>query len=334
MPLVSTVSAAGGAPVDGVPPLLRRFVDDASLVAGGPRRDMGEVVAAHLAARADRHGELLGSLVVPVSRLSELVTELVARRPGRPVPVTLSVDTGLGGVPKALSLTSSRAALLAPVTVEMPAPHDVDPLWLERVTEFVPEDVVAVVEPRRPDGGASRDWLEGIRRVVEHGCRPKLRCGGGRAGAFPGVGDVARFLSVVVGTGRSFTASIGLQAAVRHVDDDTGFTHHGWLNLLVATSRLLAADPGPEGPGSPGAPSTAGSADPADADARAADGAVGRALASTDGVALAAELDGLDAEAARRVRDLFSSVGSTALVEQGAEMERLGLVAPVPGDGP
>ncbi|MHC1561904.1 hypothetical protein ACR9E3_23330 [Actinomycetospora sp. C-140] len=300
---MSTVPQAGGAPVDGVPPLLRAIVDDAALVAEGPRPEMATVVDEHLAARATDAGGLLGSLVVPVSRLSELVAVLVKRRPSAPVPVALSVDTGLGGVPKALSLTSSRAALLDPRTVEMPAPHDVDSVWLERVTEFVPEDVVAVVEPRRPDLDGSSDWLDGVRRVVDHGCRPKLRCGGGRAGAFPGVHDVAGFLALAVGAGRSFTASLGLQAAVRHTDPDTGFTHHGWLNLLVATVRALGARPGAD-----------------------VEDDIGDALRVTDGGTLAAELGGVGPDAAVRVRALFSSFGSTAVAAQGRELARLGLL--------
>jgi hypothetical protein len=300
---VSTVPEAGGAPVDGVPPLLRAIVDDAALVAEGPRPAMPDVVDEHLAARAADAGGLLGSLVVPVSRLSELVAELVKRRPSAPVPVALSVDTGLGGVPKALSLTSSRAALLDPRTVEMPAPHDVDTVWLERVTEFVPDDVVAVVEPRRPDVEGSSDWLDGVRRVVEHGCRPKLRCGGGRAGAFPGVRDVAGFLALAVGAGRSFTASLGLQRAVRYTDPDTGFTHHGWLNLLVATVRAIAAPPG-----------------------AAVEEDIGDALRVTDGAALAGELAGVGPDAVIRVRSLFSSFGSTAVAGQGRELARLGLL--------
>lgn len=300
---VSTVPEAGGAPVDGVPALLRAIVDDAALVAEGPRPDMATVVDAHLDARAADAGGLLGSLVVPVSRLSELVSVLVKRRPSGPVPIALAVDTGLGGVPKALSLTSSRSALLDPRTVEMPAPHDVDTVWLERVTEFVPEDVVAVVEPRRPDADGSEDWLDGVRRVVDHGCRPKLRCGGGRAGAFPGVQDVAGFLALAVGAGRSFTASIGLQSAVRHTDPATGFTHHGWLNLLVATVRGLA--PGTDSP---------------------VEERIGEALLVTDGDALAAELAGVGADAAVRVRSLFSSFGSTADAEPAPELARLGLL--------
>lgn len=291
-------------PVHGVPALLRRLVDDAALVGDGPRREMGEVVDAHLAARAGEAGDTVGSLVVPVSRLHELVGELVTRRPPTPLPIGLLVDAGLGGVPKALSLTSSRAALLEPLTVEMPAPHDVDSVWLERVTEFVPEEVVAVVEPRRPDADGSVDWLDGVQRVVDHGCRPKLRCGGGRAGAFPGVPDVASFLALAVAAGRSITASLGLQHAVRQVDPDTGFTHHGWLNLLVATARALTPGEGP----------------------LAREAALVEALHVTDAAALVAELREVDDDGAARIRDVFSSFGSASPEVPGQEMARLGLL--------
>jgi hypothetical protein len=319
--LVSTVPQAGGAPVDGVPPLLARILDDAALVSPGPRPAMTDVLDAYLDARAGEYGGLLGALVVPVSRLQEFVAVLVKRRPAAPVPITLSVDTGLGGVPKALSLTTSRSALLTTGTVEMPAPHDVDSVWLERVTEFVPDDVVAVVEPRRPDADGSDDWIAGVRRVVGHGCRPKLRCGGDRAGVFPGVTDVSRFLAVVAASGRSFTASIGLQGAARHVDPVTGFDHHGWLNLMVAVSRALRAVP----PRSAGGPDDGGVGEDADPPAELVD-AVRSALDTTDADALAAEVAEVDDRTAARVRAHLSSLGSTAPADQGAEMARLGLV--------
>ena len=318
---MSTVPQAGGAPVDGVPPLLARILDDAALVSPGPRPAMTDVLDAYLDARAGEYGGLLGTLVVPVSRLQEFVAVLVKRRPASPVPITLSVDTGLGGVPKALSLTTSRSALLTTGTVEMPAPHDVDSVWLERVTEFVPDDVVAVVEPRRPDADGSDDWIAGVRRVVGHGCRPKLRCGGDRAGVFPGVTDVSRFLAVVAASGRSFTASLGLQSAARHVDPETGFDHHGWLNLMVAVTRALRAVPPPAA----GGPDDGGAGPDADPPAELVE-AVRGALDATDAAALAAEVAEVDDRTAARVRAHLSSVGSTAPADQGAEMARLGLV--------
>ncbi len=144
------VTTAGTGPWP-IPPLFTRLVDDHSLLqpkAVAPGVDA--VVARYLAARDGRLGELVGQLACPISRLPQLVAELARIAPAQPIDLSLVVDTGLGGVPKALSTALSRSSLLTPSTVECAAPPDVDGVWLERVSEFVPEEVTPVVEPRRP----------------------------------------------------------------------------------------------------------------------------------------------------------------------------------------
>jgi hypothetical protein len=252
-------------------------VDDTSLLqprATAPGVDT--IVARYLAARDGRRGELVGQLVCPVSRLPVLVAELAKAAMSRPVDLSLVVDTGLGAVPKALSTAASRASLVVARTIETAAPPDVDAVWLDRVSEFVPDDVVPVVEPRRPhrtDEAANDDWLAAIRRVAEHGCAPKLRCGGPRASDMPSTTDVQNFLQVAVGSGRGFT-TLGLAQVVR---SETG---HGILNLLVAVARAVS------------------------------DGDVRDALDSTDADALVAEALALSPKAVTDVRGLLSRCGS------------------------
>jgi hypothetical protein len=176
--------------------------------------------------------------------------------------------------------------------IEVPAPSDVDANWLVQLTEFVPDDVVRVVEPRR----GRPDWLAGVRRVAEAGCWPKLRCGGKATESFPSVEEVAEFLAIVTETGRPFKATAGLHHSVRHHDETTGLTHHGLLNMLVATARAIS------------------------------DGAVHDALRSTDATALAAEAAALSDADARRVREVFACYGSASLVEPVADLIRLGLL--------
>ena len=253
---------------------------------------MPDAVRGHLDGRVGEWSGVLGLFLCPASRLPELITELIKAKPAKPVGLSLVIDTGLGGVPKAVSIVESRSELLSLRMVEMPAPSDVDEVWLERVSEFVPEDVVRVVEPRR--GGP--EWLDGVRRVIEHGSWPKLRCGGVSKENFPSVDEVADFLSVVASGGVAFKATAGLHNAVRHTDEDTGFTHHGFLNLLVATARALAGRD------------------------------VREALASTDGTALAAEAGALSEQAAHAVRGVFASYGSCSLSEPVADLEGLGLL--------
>ncbi|GHH48981.1 hypothetical protein GCM10017774_55630 [Lentzea cavernae] len=252
---------------------------------------MSDAVRGHLDGRVGEWSGVMGLFLCPASRLAELITELIKVKPPKPIALSLVIDTGLGGVPKAVSIVESRSELLALRMVEMPAPSDVDEQWLERVSEFVPEDVIRVVEPRR--GGA--EWLDGVRRVIEHGSWPKLRCGGLSQENFPSVQEVADFLSVVSGGGVAFKATAGLHKAVRYTDEQ-GFTHHGFLNLLVATARSLSGRD------------------------------VREALASTDAEALTAEAKALSDQAAHAVRGVFASYGSCSLAEPVADLEGLGLL--------
>jgi hypothetical protein len=271
-------------------------VDDTSLLApraAAPAVDA--VVTRYLHARDDRHGELIGQLSCPVSRLPALVAELARAAPARPVDLSLVVDTGLGAVPKALSTVSSRAGLVTARTIETAAPPDVDAVWLDRVSEFVPDDVVPVVEPRRPHGDDQESrsaWLEAVRRVAEHGCAPKLRCGGARASEVPATIDVEQFVRIAVQSGHEFT-TLGLSQLVR----TTGPVRHGLLNLLVAVSRAVD------------------------------DGDIGEALESTDAAALAGELAGLSGEAVAAVRKRLSRCGADPGPLPAAELAGLGLLA-------
>jgi hypothetical protein len=275
----------------GIPPLFARLVDDSALFPPGDAA-MPEALRAHFAIRESEHAGVLGVFLCQASRLPELITELIKIKPKQPLPFSLIIDTGLGGVPKAISIVESRSELLALRMVEMPAPSDVDEVWLERVSEFVPEDVIRVVEPRRGVG-----WLDGVRKVIEHGSWPKIRCGGKAGENFPSVDEVADFLAVVSGsTGASFKATNSLHRAVRHADPDTGFVHHGFLNLLVASGRSLSG------------------------------GDVREALESTDAEALAEEARGLSEQAAKAVRALFASYAAASFEQPVADMGELGLL--------
>jgi hypothetical protein len=280
-----------------IPPLFVKLVDDTSLLL--PRASqppMKSVLARYLASRGAPYGALSGQLVCPVSRLAELVSELVQLEPERPVEISLVVDTGLGSVPKALSMVLSRPALLTPSTVETAAPPDVDATWLDRVSEFVPEDVTAVVEPRRPLDGERGPWLDAVRRVAEHGCTPKLRCGGPRRSDTPSVDEVAEFVDVAGDGGQGFVTSLGLRHVIRQTDGGNGQATHGILNLLVAAARALTS------------------------------GDVKGALASTEGPKLAAEARKLSDADATAVRGLLPRCGSGPVPEPAAELAGLGLI--------
>jgi hypothetical protein len=294
---VTTVPSADPADRLPVPPLFDRLVDDTSLLA--PRVDapgVDAVVTRYLATRDGRHGGLLGQLVCPVSRLPALVKELARSGPARPVDVALVVDTGLGAVPKALSTVFSRSNLLTPRTVETAAPVDVDAVWLERVAEFVPDDVVAVVEPRKPTGAEEKhvaDWLDAVRRVAGHGCTLKLRCGGSRPSEVPAIAEVERFVRVVVEAKRGFVVLGALPVVSAPAKNGPQL---GVLNLLVAAARALADDD------------------------------VVEALTSTDDAALAREVLALSLSQVREVRELLPRCGAGPAPVPVAELSDLGLL--------
>ncbi|GAA4879282.1 hypothetical protein ACFQ34_00965 [Pseudonocardia benzenivorans] len=281
---MTTVPSGSSSAPGSVPPLFAAFVDDTSLLLANGGAGVDAVVEGYLDARDGDHGDLLGRLACPVSRLSPLVTELARSAPAEPVDLALVVDSGLGAVPKALSTVFSRATLLTPRSVETSAPLDLDPVWLERVAEFVPDDVVAVVEPRRPITGDPEDvaaWLDAVRRVAEHGCEPKLRCGGPRPSDVPSVDELRRFFAIAAETGRA-AALVGLGRLVRSADE-AGVVQHGILNVLVAAART--AD-GAEG------------------------AAVVAALESTDAAALVAATRELDGARMAAVRKVLSRCGA------------------------
>lgn len=289
------VTTAKGADPWAIPPLFAQLVDDTSLLRPrGSAPGVDVVVARYLTVRDGRYGGLVGQLVCPVSRLPALVTELARAMPTRPIDLSLVVDTGLGAVPKALSTVFSRASLLTARTVETAAPPDVDAMWLDRVSEFVPEDVVAVVEPRRPhveDDKGTAAWLEAVRRVAEHGCAPKLRCGGPRASDVPESRHVEEFVQVVVESGRPFTV-LGLREVVHSRDG-----RHGILNLLLAVARAIAGED------------------------------VLSALDTTDATSLAAAVAALSERAVKGVRGLVSRCGVDLDPLPTAQLSALGLLA-------
>lgn len=291
VPRVSTVLNLHPPGPSGVPPLLARLVDDAAL---SPPSGLSvlDAVKAHLAARRAPHAGVIGFLLCPISRLGAVVSALRKARPAQPVALSLVADTGLGGLPKAISTVLDNTKLLNLRMIEVPAPSDVDATWLVQLTEFVPDDVVRVVEPRR----GRPEWLQGVRRVAEAGCWPKLRCGGKSVESFPSVEEVADFLAIATCTGRPFKATAGLHHAVRHHDKSTGLTHHGLLNMLVGTAHAVSGASAHE------------------------------ALRCTDAAALAAEAGALSSDSARGVREVFACYGSVSLTAPVADLTRLGLL--------
>jgi hypothetical protein len=116
----------------------------------------------------------------------------------------------------------------------MPVPSDGDQAAAVHQTVHalakLPQQVAAFVELPRMYG-----WRDALSLVAARGYGAKLRTGGLFADAFPTEIEVAEFVRACVAEGAPFKCTAGLHRAVRHRDDRTGFEHHGFVNILLAT---------------------------------------------------------------------------------------------------
>ena len=88
-----------------------------------------------------------------------------------------------------------------------------------------------------PRSGAWRAALaDTIAALARMGLSAKLRCGGVTEEAFPSVDEVVEYIAAAQEAKVSFKATAGLHHPVRHRDESTGFTMHGFLNILVAAA--------------------------------------------------------------------------------------------------
>ncbi len=84
-----------------------------------------------------------------------------------------------------------------------------------------------------PWRGLLADTMNALARMQ---LRAKLRCGGVTAEAFPSVDDVVEFIVAAREARLPFKATAGLHHPIRHADKTTGFTMHGFLNLIAAVA--------------------------------------------------------------------------------------------------
>lgn len=185
--------------------LFDRLFDDAALFPPG-NAPMPEALRAHAAYRAGDIARYVGPFVCPADRLGELAAE--------------------GPEPPAVSVVSSTAEV-APypgvriVAVEVrPGAEPVE----------LPAGVTGYLEfPRDAD---VEEWAQ---KLADSGWRAKFRTGGLSVDAFPSDEEFAEWIAAAVRAGVPFKCTAGLHHAVCYHDPATGFDHHGFVNVLVAT---------------------------------------------------------------------------------------------------
>ncbi len=282
-----------------VPPLFHSLFDDAALFPPG-NAAMPAAVTAHAGYRHEWYAGLVAAFVCPAGRLAELDAAqaeldaaLAAGSPPLPSPeISLTVPGGPAELAGALA-SAARQPQLTVRSVELPVRAGELGAALDELGQAAERGLRVFAEIAFADLGT--DLAVALRRA---GLGLKLRTGGGTAAAFPDIATLAAALETAVAAGVRFKCTAGLHNAVGHHDPVTGWSYHGFLNVLLA---VHAAQDG--------------------------SGATAELLASRDGDDLAARARSLAPAEVDRLRGQFGSIGSCSILEPLTDLTTLRLVS-------
>jgi hypothetical protein len=236
-----------------VPDFLRAIVDDAADFPPA-NASLDDAVRDHAGHRTAAYAELVGPFVIADSHLPRLAEIVTAAAPDEPLGVSVVVGGGAGALEPAVRWATRSGSLeLRSVEIAMresdagdlaPNAHRIV-LAVDRLVDsgVLDEDVPVYVEPPRlHEAEPSTSWWGALDEVAAMGHRLKLRTGGVDSDAFPSTRELATCIGAALDRELPFKCTAGLHHAVRHRDTTTGFEHHGFLNVLLATRASLDGD--------------------------------------------------------------------------------------------
>jgi hypothetical protein len=218
-----------------VPALFRHLVDDAATFPPG-NLPLPDAVAAHRAHQQSEYADLVGPFVCTDEDLMKVAAE-AARTGPDPLEVSVVITGGAGGIEPAVRW-GDRSPDITVTAVEVRLRDEQDlsrnALRVARACDDCLDDETAYVEI-----GLDGAWERALGVIADAGYSAKLRTGGTDAALFPSEDDVAAFITTCLDYEVPFKCTAGLHNAVRHTSSDTGFEHHGFLNVLMATRASL-----------------------------------------------------------------------------------------------
>ncbi|MBM2617249.1 hypothetical protein JIG36_16975 [Actinoplanes sp. LDG1-06] len=272
-----------------VPPLFAGLVDDASLLPPSPT-GVAEAVAKHDEHRAGWFAGLLGPLLVPASLIG-------ADLRAHDLPAALVGDVSVSAVPVAVEKLRAAGARVQHLEAAVARRGEDPQPGLADLRALAQSDKDLRVYAEIPLSWGLLAALDTVAQARADGLAmaPKFRVGGLAAELFPTPVELAAVLCACRDRDLPFRLAAGLRHAIRHTDPETGFTHHGFLNVLTAS--ISAQDGGEVAE-------------------------VAEVLAATHPVPL------VEACRARRAepRPLFVGFGAANVVEPLTELVRLGLI--------
>jgi len=283
-----------------VPPLLVGLLDDAAMFP--PRgASIGDALAEHRDLRRSWYAPLVGPLLVPADEVGTLWARLRGADPaGSADRLAIGLVGPLTVVAGALAAAGDQVTVSH---IEAPvAKRGEDPMPGVKAFLTIAAGRIGYAEVPLTWGLlAALDTLTEARANGRQ-VAPKFRTGGLAAELFPTPVELAAVICACRDRSLPFKLTAGLHHALRHTDPETGFLHHGFLNVLAGA--IAAAD-----------------------GAEAAD--VAEVLATTDAVPLVETVRSrLDRE-----RPLWIGYGTCAVADPLDDMRRLGLIFP-PGSDP
>lgn len=218
-----------------VPPLLERMVDDAAVFPPG-NAPVPEALAAHAQHRSGWYSDLVGPLMLPASALPGLEESALPR-------IGVIGDSGLTGVPEALAAAAASGRWAQFEVAVAKRGEDPQPGLRTLLAEVgMAADANLDVYAEVPLTWGLLDALDTLASERSTGARvaPKFRTGGLAAELFPTPVELAAVICACRDRELPFKLTAGLHHALRHTDPETGFTHHGFLNILAACLHAAA----------------------------------------------------------------------------------------------
>jgi hypothetical protein len=277
------------------------LVDDAAIFPPG-NAPLDVAVAEHLKRRDSDLAPFVGPFVVGDLRLAELIDLVDDQDPDEPMDVAVVMSTGAGGL-DGVARWADRRGLVDLRGIEIPVLDDADPVSAVRRVDTAYRasgaDADVYVELPPTHGDPTHSWLAALDEVAAAGHRAKFRTGGVTADRFPPAGALAAWIREALDREVSFKCTAGLHNAVRHRDPNTGFEHHGFLNVLLATRAVLDGEPPDE---------------------------VARLLELKDPAAVATAVAALGAAGIASTRRWFTSFGTCDVLDPWEDLVALGLI--------
>lgn len=224
--------------VPAVPPLFSRLIDDAAIFPPG-NAPLDAALDAHAGHRAAPYSSVLGSFVVSDVRLPDLAPLVAA---DSRLALSLVVTGGVGAIQPALTWASrtegiTLAGLEFALRDEDDLAHNARRL-LAMLDQVEADGALAEGTPvyvELPHAVHTGSWLAAADVLADRELRLKFRTGGLEAHLFPAPHALASWIDAALDREMSFKCTAGLHQAVAHTDSETGFEHHGFLNVLNAT---------------------------------------------------------------------------------------------------